>query len=109
MSLLILHFSVSELFQNVQHKAFKKQKSKAFGKSIATEILNSFQYARFLWLSFLGTVTRLGAGVSGVRTLAEGKIFFFLSKTSRPALGLIQPPTQWISRDFSLRAKAAGA
>ena len=27
--------------------------------------------------SSVGTVTRLGAGVSGVRTLAEGKRFFF--------------------------------
>ena len=52
--------------------------------------------------SSVGTVTRLEVGVSGVRTLAER------FKTSRPALGLIQPPTQWIWRDFSLRAKAAG-
>jgi hypothetical protein len=49
--------------------------------------------------SSVGIVTRIRDGRSGFRILAMAK-YFFLSKTSRPAVGPTQPPTKWVPGIF---------
>jgi len=44
---------------------------------------------------FVGIVTRLRAGRSGVRILVGARYFFF-SKTCKPALVPAQLPIQWV-------------
>ena len=43
----------------------------------------------------------------GVRFLAEAKNIFLFTERSRPAVGAVQPPFQWIPQ-FLPGAKAAG-
>jgi len=46
------------------------------------------------------SAVRVVIGRSGVTILERAMRFIFFSKSPRPALGLTQPPIQWMSRLF---------